>query len=165
MQSANQVEINKGDWLCLPFDKLSTTDVYDMLHLRSMIFVVEQACAYLDPDGLDQAAWHMLYREHGALLAYQRCLPPGTAHRDSSCLGRVAVASSKRGVALGRELVKNGIAFNFRTWPGQPIQIGAQTYLQGFYASLGFEVCSDPYLEDGIGHVDMRLDEAPDATL
>jgi ElaA protein len=34
--------------------------VYDFLALRAEIFVVEQACAYLDPDGHDPEAWHLL---------------------------------------------------------------------------------------------------------
>ncbi len=38
-----------------------------------------------------------------------------------------------------------------------PIKIGAQYYLLKFYTSLGFEVISDIYLEDGIEHVYMML--------
>ena len=30
-------------------------------------------------------------------------------------------------------------------------------YLEGFYGSFGFETISEPYLEDDIWHIDMRL--------
>ena len=36
-----------------------------------------------------------------------------------------------------------------------PLRLSAQSYLESFYASLGFVSCSDRYLEDGIEHVDM----------
>jgi ElaA protein len=40
-------------------------------------------------------------------------------------------------------------------WPGQPIRISAQAHLQRFYARHGFATVSDPYLDDGIAHVQM----------
>lgn len=150
---------NPGTWTCLPFDALPGRDVYDILALRAAVFVVEQACPYQDPDGLDLCAWHFLYRRDGRLLAHQRCLPPGTAFAESS-IGRVVVAAAARGEDLGRDLVRRGIAFNQATWPEQGIRIGAQAYLTDFYASLGFTSCNDHYLEDGIVHVHMLLPPA-----
>ncbi|EED32171.1 acetyltransferase (gnat) family protein [gamma proteobacterium NOR5-3] len=142
-------------WSCQPFSALSGSEVYELLQLRSAIFVVEQDCVYLDPDGLDTAAWHLAYRENGKLLAYQRCLPPGTSYDRESSIGRVIVDSSQRGRDLGRELVRRGIDFNLANWPDREILIGAQAYLQRFYESLGFVVCSEPYMEDGILHIYM----------
>ena len=144
-------------WTFLPFSELAGEDVYDVLKLRASVFVVEQECAYLDPDGLDLTAWHGLCREDGDLVAYQRCLPPDMTSGDDSALGRIVVDPAQRGQDLGRELVRRGIAFNLQTWPKHSILIGAQAHLQHFYQSLDFEVCSQPYLEDGIPHVQMRL--------
>lgn len=143
-------------WSCQPFSALSGSEVYDLLQLRAAVFVVEQDCVYLDPDGLDHAGWHCLYRKDGQLLAYQRCLPPGTPYENQSSLGRIVVDPSQRGQDLGRELVRRGINFNLATWPESPILIGAQAQLQAFYESLGFVVCSEPYMEDGIPHIHMR---------
>ena len=149
-------------WTFQPFGELSGQDVYEVLQLRAAVFVVEQDCAYLDPDGQDQGAWHGLCREQGRLVAYQRCLPPGEASPRDSALGRIVVDPALRGQDLGRELVRRGIAFNRHTWPDHAILIGAQAHLQQFYGSLGFESCSEEYLEDGIPHVHMRLPaEAP----
>ena len=143
-------------WSCQPFSALSGSDVYDFLQLRSAVFVVEQNCVYLDPDGLDSVGWHWAYREGGKLLAYQRCLPPGVPYAQESSIGRVIVDPGQRGKDLGRKLVRRGIDFNRATWPDKAILIGAQAQLQRFYESLGFVVCSEPYLEDGISHIYMK---------
>lgn len=145
-----------GSWSWARFNDLTVDELYQVLQLRAAVFVVEQECAYLDPDGMDAPARHCLYVEGGKLLAYQRCLPPGTAFKESS-IGRIVVDSSQRGSGLGRELVVRGIEFNRRSWPAQAIRIGAQSHLAAFYASLGFISEEDHYLEDGIEHVHMVL--------
>jgi ElaA protein len=148
-----------GGWTWHRFSELSAAEIYEVLQLRAEVFVVEQECPYLDPDGMDAPALHCRYTEDGRLLAYQRCLPPGTAF-DESSIGRIVVAASQRGSGLGRELVTRGIAFNRRNWPEHAIRIGAQSHLAAFYASLGFISEDDHYLEDGIEHVHMVLPAA-----
>lgn len=151
--------MNSGDntWSCKSFGELTTLQVYKILQLRSEVFVVEQECAYLDPDGMDLAVWHLLHCKDDEVLAYQRCIPPGIAYEGVSALGRVVVAADARGGNLGRELVQRGIKFNLEKWPDCPLRIGAQSYLEKFYSSLGFQQCSEPYLEDGIPHIYMEL--------
>lgn len=144
-------------WEALPFGELGVQRLYDIMALRQAVFVVEQNCAYLDCDGLDQAAWHLLCRRGDTLLAYQRCLPPGTPYRGESSIGRIMVPEAGRGLGLGRDLVRRGIAFNRERWPGHAIRIGAQARLTAFYESLGFLVDGDVYDEDGIDHIHMVL--------
>jgi hypothetical protein len=78
-------------WECLPFDALGGSAVYALLRLRAQVFVVEQACAYEDPDGLDTKALHLMAWRNDELVAYARCLPPGAVFRDSA-IGRIVVA-------------------------------------------------------------------------
>ncbi|MCU0626757.1 MAG: GNAT family N-acetyltransferase [Gemmatimonadaceae bacterium] len=40
-------------------------------------------------------------------------------------------------------------------WPGASIRLGAQRYLEAFYGSLGFVPAGEPYVEDGIPHIEM----------
>ena len=143
-------------WEALPFDALSVQRLYDIMVLRQAVFVVEQNCAYLDCDGLDGVAWHLFCRRDDTLLAYQRCLPPGTPYRESS-IGRIVVPEAGRSLGLGRDLVRRGIAFNRERWPGHAIRIGAQARLTAFYESLGFAVDGALYDEDGIDHIHMVL--------
>ena len=48
------------EWQWLPFDALSREQLYALLRLRSEVFVVEQNCVFLDIDGQDDKAMHLL---------------------------------------------------------------------------------------------------------
>ena len=148
-------------WTLSSFTALDARALYDALALRQRVFVVEQKCAYLDCDGKDIASLHLLGRvKSGALVAYARLLPPGASFAEAS-IGRVVTDSAMRRVGVGRPLVREAIARAREAFPG-PIRIGAQRYLEHFYADLGFVKASDEYDEDGIPHIEMLL--AEDAT-
>jgi ElaA protein len=147
-------------WSWSRFADLGVDGLYDALQLRCRVFVVEQG-PYLDPDGLDRVAWHLLGRdEGGALQAVLRVVDPGAKYAEPS-IGRVAVAPEVRGTGLGRALVAEGVAGCGRLWPGRAIRISAQAHLQRFYGHFGFETVSDTYLEDDIPHVEMLRKERP----
>ena len=132
-------------------------DLYALLQLRCAVFIVEQNCPYLDPDGKDVLdGTHHLYAHDadGRVLACLRLLAPGVSYAHPS-IGRVANAASTRGSGLGRALMRRGIAECTRLWPGQPIRIGAQAHLEKFYGSFGFKAVGEPYDEDGIPHLEM----------
>jgi ElaA protein len=135
-----------------PFDALSPRDVYDLLALRQRVFVVEQHCAFLDADGHDLDALHVLGRAGAALVACARILPRGGRFTERA-IGRVAVAPEVRGRGVARALVIRALA---AIDPPEPIALSAQRHLERFYASLGFVAIGTEYVEDGIPHVDMR---------
>ena len=138
----------------VPFANLTPTELYAILAARAEVFVVEQNCVYLDPDGHDENAVHLLGEENGELAAYLRILPPGEKYPEAS-LGRVLTREKWRGTGLGRALVAEGVARCEERYPGAGIRIGAQAHLARFYGEFGFEVISKPYDEDGIPHVEM----------
>lgn len=142
------------EWQTLEFRQLTVEWLYAILRLRQQVFVVEQDCAYLDLDNLDQRAIHMLCRADGKLLAYQRCLAPGLSYPESS-LGRIVVCPSQRGQQMGKALVQRGIEHNLSRWPQSGIRINAQAHLQPFYSQFGFIAEGDEYLEDNIPHRQM----------
>ncbi len=146
-------------WEWLPFDRLTTRQLYDVLALRQRVFVVEQACAYQDADGDDPRCWHLLGTVHGELVATARLVPPGLKYPEPA-IGRVVTAPSVRRQGLGRALMLEALAQVRRLFPGQPTRIGAQVYLERFYRSLGFVPVGAPYDEDGIAHVEMLRGEA-----
>lgn len=157
-------------WHARRFHELSVDELYAMLRLRAEVFVVEQQCVYLDPDGKDvhPGAIHLLgIADGGTLAAYLRILPAGLAYPQAS-FGRVLTAPAYRGLRLGDPMLREALAVIDRAWPGADIQIGAQAHLQHFYARHGFDVSSAPYVEDGIPHVDMlrraRASAAPPST-
>jgi ElaA protein len=142
-------------WHCISFEALSPTELYDLMRLRQEVFVVEQNCIYLDADGYDHKARHLLGRDDdGQLVACLRLFSPGVKYTEAS-IGRVCTAASSRGTGLGLELMRRGIAEAEWLWPGCGIRISAQAYLLHFYGKLGFLPVSEPYDEDGIPHVEM----------
>lgn len=145
-------------WRLVPFEQLTCDELYELLTLRQIVFSVEQNCAYLDCDGKDQRALHLLGEDDdkdAKLVAYARLLPPGVSFADAS-IGRVVTHPSARRVGLGRELMREAIA-RARASFGGAIHIGAQLYLQRFYEELGFVTSSPVYDEDGIPHIEMRM--------
>ena len=141
-------------WSCTPFADLRLQALYELLHARCQVFIVEQV-PFQDLDGKDQQCWHLLGRDaQGVLQAYARVVPPGLSY-DEPSIGRVLVMQAARGTGAGWELMRHAIAEVALRWPGAPIRIGAQAYLQRFYEGSGFAVVSEPYLEDGIPHLTM----------
>ncbi len=145
-------------WYCKAFNELSPIEMYKVLQLRSQVFVVEQNCVFLDMDNKDEGCLHMMGFVNDALAAYTRLVPPGYIYEEMS-IGRVVTSSGHRSKGLGKELMQRSIALCRQYFGGGPIKIGAQYYLLKFYTSLGFKVISDIYLEDGIEHVYMILDD------
>lgn len=142
-------------------EDLSGPEVHALLSARERVFVVEQACAYHEADDLDPVSWHLIAHVDGALAACARVVDPGMKY-DAPSIGRVMTVAAFRGRRLGEALMREAIAGTRTRFPGQAIRISAQAYLLGFYNALGFEAEGEPYLEDGIAHIGMRL--APEQT-
>jgi ElaA protein len=141
-------------WLLKKFDELNPLELYNVLRLRSEVFVVEQNCVFLDMDNKDQQCYHLMGSHENELVAYVRLLPPGLAYGEVS-IGRVVSAPQYRGTGAGKLLMQKAIATAIELFGQQPIRIGAQLYLKNFYSSLGFEPQGDIYMEDGIQHIIM----------
>lgn len=136
------------------FSQLTTKELYEILRLRSEIFVVEQNCAYQDIDSKDDASYHLYFEDHGAIVTYLRILPKGISYPETS-IGRVLTKPAYRKQGLSKELVQRAIDYITEVLGEREIKISAQSYLQKFYKSVGFETTSDIYLEDGIAHIEM----------
>lgn len=141
-------------WSHAEFRQLSVDDLYAALQLRSAVFVVEQNCLFLDLDGRDPRAIHLLGWRDDELLAYARCFAPGIQFTEAS-IGRIATRRDARGTGLGHRLVEQSLNLVHATWGLQPIRIGAQSRLKDFYRRHGFVDAGLDYVEDGIDHVEM----------
>ncbi len=144
-------------WRCVPFAELTPRELHDLLRLRAAVFVVEQNCVFQDVDGADPQCLHLLGTRGGELVTYCRLVPPGVKFAEPS-IGRVVSSPAARGTGRGRELMHEALARADKLWPGKPIRIGAQRYLESFYGGYGFVKASEPYDEDGIMHIEMVKD-------
>lgn len=142
-------------WQWARLDDLGARDLHDWLRLRATIFVVEQRCAYLDPDAYDARAWHLLGRDAaGVLRTGLRLVDPGGKYAEPS-IGRVVLDAALRGSGLADALLAEGLRRAAATWPGQGNRISAQAHLQRFYGRHGYAPVGAPYLEDDIPHIEM----------
>ena len=145
------------NWTCKSFDELCLREWYNISILRQQVFIVEQYCPYLDTDGKDLKAHHLIGRnEKGELLAYARLLPIGVSYEDKTSIGRIASSDKARGMGIGKELLVHSIKWIEKLYGKTAIKIGAQCYLEKFYNKFDFQKVSDIYLEDGIPHIDME---------
>jgi ElaA protein len=88
------------------------------------------------------------------LHASTRLVPPGVAFAEAS-IGRVVTAPAARGGGIGHALMAESVRLLEQLWGPQPIRIGAQAHLEGFYNRHGFVSDDKPYIEDGIPHIEM----------
>ena len=145
-------------WYCKQFTELKVVELYEIMKLRSEVFVVEQNCPYLDCDGKDFKAHHVFgFDAQGVLVAYTRLFDKSVSYPDFACIGRVVCANEVRNTGIGKQLMLKSIDEIYRLYGRQAIKIGVQLYLKGFYENLGFVQSSPIYLEDGIEHIEMIL--------
>lgn len=138
----------------LHFSKLNTFQLYQILQLRSEVFVVEQNCVYLDMDDKDQHAFHIFIKDNDKPIAYARLLPKGISYKDYCSIGRVLTHIEYRHKHIGRKLIEESIHFCVENF-GCDIKISAQSYLEKFYTDIGFKKISEEYMEDNIPHIGM----------
>lgn len=143
-------------WNLKKFDELTNLELYNLLKERTLVFVVEQNCPYLEVDGKDPFSYHLFKEDNGEIIAYLRIVPAGISYQEVS-LGRVFVKREYRGQGMAKELLKKGLDFIQKELKETNVKIQAQDYLRSFYSSFGFQTISETYLEDNIPHVDMLL--------
>lgn len=137
------------------FDELTGGELYAILRLRAAVFVVEQNCPYLDPDGRDQDAVHFWLEGGGGIAACLRVMDRGVESDDVS-IGRVVAARRRQG--LGSRILRDGIRVDREVFSADRIYLEAQVYAKPFYERQGFRQASEEFLEDGIPHIRMLLD-------
>ena len=95
----------------------------------------------------------MWIEEEGEVICYLRINSPGTKF-DEPSLGRIVTQATHRSQGLAAQLIHEGLKVIHETY-GRPTMISAQSHLQDYYGTFGFETCSEEYLEDDIPHVNM----------
>ena len=136
------------------FNQLTINELYEVLQLRSEVFVVEQDCVYQDIDGKDQNALHVLGIKDNKIVAYTRLFKPGDYFNLAS-IGRVVVKENQRMHKYGYDIMEASIKAIKTNYNTTDIKISAQCYLKRFYNNLNFFEVGEQYLEDGIPHIAM----------
>ena len=133
------------------FCELNNQELYQILRLRSEVFVVEQDCVYQDLDNKDQISIHIFQKKKNVIVAYTRIFKSGDYYKNAS-IGRVVVLKKYRGKELGKKIMIYSIEYIKNKLKENKIELSAQKYLDKFYKDLGFYKIGKDYLEDGIPH-------------
>ena len=136
------------------FQELTVDELYELLRVRSEVFVVEQDCVYQDMDGDDQKAIHLWLTMADKVVALARVCPAGT-HMSEISIGRVI--TTERGKGYGKQIMLYAIEAAKEHFGAKQIDIEAQEYAKGFYESVGFRQSSESFMLDGIPHIRMTL--------
>lgn len=142
-------------WKIKRFKELSLQELYELLKLRSLVFVVEQNCIYQDIDGKDEKALHLIGTIENEIVAYARLFKPGDYFENAS-IGRVVIHPEARNYKFGHKMMEEAIEGINNHFNENKITISAQLYLKNFYESHGFLQTSEMYLEDDIPHIEMK---------
>jgi ElaA protein len=142
------------NWVIKKFNELSSDELYEILKLRSEVFVIEQECIYEDCDGKDKESYHLFAEQNGEILVYLRILEKGVSYSEIS-IGRVLANKKYRGRGFAKQMMLRAIEFIEHSLNEKEIRISAQVYLLNFYSSFGFAQVSEGYLEDDIPHIEM----------
>ena len=143
----SELQLNKK-----AFQELTTEELYELLRVRSEVFVVEQNCVYQDMDGDDQKSIHLWLTVQGKVVALARVCPAGT-HMKEISIGRVVTTERNKG--YGKQIMLHAIDAAIEHFGATVIDIEAQEYAKGFYESVGFRQSSETFMLDGIPHIKM----------
>lgn len=151
MMDDNSIKLHKKF-----FNELTLDELYELLRIRSEVFVVEQDCVYQDLDYDDQPSIHLWLTRGDKIVAICRVCPAGT-HMEEVSVGRVI--TTERGKGYGKRMMLEGINAAQEHFDARRIEIEAQEYARGFYEQVGFRQSSEPFILDGIPHIKMTWEE------
>ena len=135
------------------FGELTLDELYELLRVRSEVFVVEQNCVYQDMDGDDKQSIHLWLTKGDKVVALARVCPAGV-HLSENSIGRVI--TTERGKGYGEQIMRAAIDAAVEHFGATLIEIEAQEYALAFYEKVGFRKVSDVFMLDNIPHVRMQ---------
>lgn len=135
------------------FKELTTKELYEILKVRSQIFIVEQKMNCLDMDGVDYNALHCFLSVDEKVIAYLRAYK---TENNSVKIGRVLTAT--HGIGLGKEVMQKSIIEIKKRFSCNKIELHSQLSAVGFYEKLGFKQIGEKFLEENVWHIAMELE-------
>ena len=131
---------------------LSSEEIQKCLDIRKAVFIDGQNVSLDEEiDGMDDAS------EHYLLLVDNK--PCGVARvrivENYPKIERVAIVERYQGKGFGKVIMEKILSDLKNYTSYKKAKISSQTYAISFYEKLGFQVCSEEYMDAGIRHKDM----------
>lgn len=136
------------------YNELTVDELYEILKLRSIVFVVEQNCVYQDLDDIDKRSYHIYMKEKDKpeIKVYLRVFEKD---KDTAQIGRVVTEKDSRRKGYASKLIEKGIEISKNEMKKTKVYLEGQVYAAQLYEKVGFKIISDEFLEDGIPHYKM----------
>ena len=97
------------DIIIKKFEELTLNELYNILKLRSEVFVVEQKCIYQDLDDVDKTSYHFFIKgENDRIISYLRIFE---RDGETAQIGRVLTDEKERKKGYALKLMEKGIEF------------------------------------------------------
>ncbi len=142
------------EFIAKSFDEMTLVQLYEILRARSQIFMLEQDILCQDMDRVDYDSYHLFLENDGEVVAYLRAFYPEN-EPNTVCIGRVLSLQHRQG--LGTKLMRQSLDFIKQNMTCSLVRLHSQQHAMGFYEKFGFVPTSEPFLEEGIPHVEMAL--------
>lgn len=136
------------------FKDLTLFELYEILRVRTDIFVFEQKNYTQELDYKDQKSHHFFIKEEDRVIAYLRILGKGVCYSDVS-IDKLLVDKGYRGNGLARKLMLSSISFIEGNMNESKIKIEPPAFLKNFYLELGFIQVSDVYTKNNMAYIEM----------
>lgn len=121
----------------------------DAKAIREEVFVKEQG--FEDEfDAHDNIAYHAVLYYNNEPVATARTF----VNKGVYVIGRVAVIKSMRNYHLGKKVIL-AIEEKIKELGGTKVELSAQSKVQGFYKSLGYQTQGEEFLDEGCPHIKM----------
>jgi predicted GNAT family N-acyltransferase len=140
-----EVKVNIADWN-------RPAQQQALKAIREQVFMQEQGVSSdLEWDGLDDEAVHFIAIVDKQAVACARLLADGH-------IGRMAVLKPWRHQGIGKAVMQAILDYSqIHHYPG--LFLHAQSLAVGFYELFGFQVEGDEFMDAGIPHRSMRLQQ------
>lgn len=138
-------------WETKTFSELTTKELFEILYLRTKIFVVDQERVYQEVDEHDPDAIHIFKIINGKVVAYARVFK----QNDKVTFGRVLTDPKFRGQGLGNDLMDHVLTVIKENYGTKEIEIEAQVQVEGFYQKFNFQTHGKPFLFNHTPHLKM----------
>lgn len=144
-------------WKWKLLEEMTSLELYSVLQYRENVFVVEQKEAYLDADGMDINAWHLLgLEENNSLIACARVILPDS-NNEVLKFGRLAVAKEYRGLGYANQAIKQIFSrIRDSEYSNYNIEIYAQSHLIKMYEKFDFIAVGEHFNMGSIPHITMK---------
>ena len=136
------------------FKELTTRELYEILRLRSKVFIVEQGGRYQDLDQIDYDSIHIFYVDENEEVGGCIRIFPKEDEKGTVQLGRLVV--DKRNQGMGRKLMECAKKTAKERYGAEQLYLTGRKSALGFYLKCGYHEDSEELFAGEVPYYKLR---------